>query len=42
MIYVLGLIMLFGLMAILGNIVIEGIFTVIEKRKPDFIRAFKE
>lgn len=42
MLYVLGLITLLGLMAMLGNIVVEGICAVKEKRKPNFIKAFKE
>ena len=42
MVYVLGLVTLFLLMAVLGNVVVEGICAIKEKRKPDFIKAFKE
>ena len=42
MIYILGLVVLFLLMAVLGNIAVEGIFAIKEKRKPNFIKAFRD
>ena len=42
MIYILGLVVIFLLMAVLGNIAVEGIFAVKEKRKMNLKKAFKD